>query len=93
MVYNLAHREVLARARLGRRCVGLTPIGSNRQKRIYDAVLAGSIASIWCPSSSLRARVPGSNGRSLLIRGHGCDSGWSIDGTQPRQTGKGLALP
>jgi hypothetical protein len=56
MVYNLAHREVLARARLGRRCVGLTPIGSNRQKRIYDAVLAGSIASIWCPSSSL-ARV------------------------------------
>jgi hypothetical protein len=88
MVYNLAHREVLTRARLGRRCVGLTPIGSNRQKRTYDAVLAGSIASIWCPSSSLARACTRVQRRSPLIRGHGGDSGWSIDGTQPRQTGK-----
>jgi hypothetical protein len=72
MVYNLAHRNVLARARLGRRCVErLTPIGWNRQTRIYDVVLAGSIASIWCPSSSLARGCTRIQRRSLLIRGHG----------------------
>jgi len=73
LLYSLAHREVLASApKRNAMSVQYRAVGWNQQKRLYDAILAGSVALYLTLFVGIGALVhPNATAETPIIRGFG----------------------